>query len=821
MFQKFRNLKLRTKLLISICSVVWIAFAVTITYIGYNARNLAEKEALDKARESAYRYANLVQAELGRSMDVARTVALSFQGMKQQGVPPRDMMDGVLKQVLEDNPGFLAVWTCWEPNALDGKDSDFADAFGHDETGRYLPYWNRLTGEIDVEPLADYTDPKKGAYYLQSLKSGQEVVFDPMPFTVGEQTLLKTVLSVPVQFDGKTVAVVGVDIPVSSFTPLVKQIKLFGTGYGFLIANDGVFVAHPTKQANVGKHMDFFAFDKKVIKDVKAGRETSQYKVSKTTGKKTYYILAPIPIGLAKSKWSLAINIPLDKVMEQPNRIFLTTFVMGNIAVLLLIGVVYLVSGGISRPVVEIAGVVNKVAVDRDLTLQAPVTSGDEVGLMAKEFNNMISELRESLKVADIAATEVDSFSNEVSKRATANKDRATEEERQMGVIQETVNQMGATAGEVAQFSHSQRDAANLSYRRVENLIEGMRQMGQSSVEQIQEATIASERVTVMGETGGMVVATAGKQGEQVGKVTDAVKQIDGIVAEMTVAAGRATEHGQGVLIAAKEGARSVKETVSGMQAIAESSEKISDIISVITEIAEQTNLLALNAAIEAARAGVHGKGFAVVADEVGKLAQRSSEAAKEIGQLIKESTNRVQEGTRLTQRSEQALEKIAQGGEINREAIDNISEMTQTLNHQTHEVSGLMEGLNALAKEIAGMAGRQGDRRQAAQAALETLIAKSEAISELVKKAEKSAEDVGAEMRSVVERSEDMRKLTDIQAQRSKSLVEIATLSASRATETVAGATEVVGMTDELKQLSSSLTRQIALFRINKESTT
>ena len=62
-----------------------------------------------------------------------------------------------LKQVLVDNPGFLAVWTCWEPNALDGKDADFIDAFGHDETGRYLPYWNRLHGDIDVEPLVDYT----------------------------------------------------------------------------------------------------------------------------------------------------------------------------------------------------------------------------------------------------------------------------------------------------------------------------------------------------------------------------------------------------------------------------------------------------------------------------------------------------------------------------------------------------------------------------------------------------------------------------------------------------------------------------------------
>ncbi|HSO18109.1 MAG TPA: methyl-accepting chemotaxis protein, partial [Desulfosarcina sp.] len=561
MFQKFRDLKLRTKLVLSICSVAWLAFSIAIVYIGYNARSLAETEALDKARESAYRYANLVQAELGRSMDVARTVAFSFQGMKQQGIPPRDMMDGILKQVLEDNPGYLAVWTCWEPNALDGKDSDFADAFGHDESGRYLPYWNRLSGDIDVAPLVDYNDPVKGAYYQEALRTGEEVVSNPIPYTVGDQTFLKTVLSVPVRFDAKTVAVVGIDIPVSTFTPLVKQISLFEIGYGFLIANNGIFAAHPTKQANVGKHMDFFAFDKQVIADVAAGRETSQYKVSKTTGKKTYYILAPIPIGAAKKKWSLAINIPIDKVMEKPNQLFLTTFVLGNIAVLVLLGVVFLISGGIARPVVEIAEVVNKVAAERDLTLEAPVTSGDEVGLMAKEFNNMVSELRESLKVADIAATEMDTFSNEVSKRATANKDRATEEERQMSVIQETVNQMGDTAGEVAQFSHSQRDAANLSYRRVENLIESMRQMGQASAEQIQEANIASERVTVMGETGAMVVATAGKQGEQVTKVTESVKQIDAIVAEMTRAAGRATEHGQGVLAAAQEGARSVKET--------------------------------------------------------------------------------------------------------------------------------------------------------------------------------------------------------------------------------------------------------------------
>ncbi|MCC8999478.1 MAG: methyl-accepting chemotaxis protein [Candidatus Contendobacter sp.] len=509
------------------------------------------------------------------------------------------------------------------------------------------------------------------------------------------------------------------------------------------------------------------------------------------------------------------VDLEVAKALAQARNFRTVAEVASAVAILLAALFGFFIARSVTRPVNQLANTIAQVSNTRDLTLDVPVTSRDEIGRTAAAFNQMMQVIRSSFGVVSTTAVHVDSNAQEIAKRALANRDRAQAEVEQAETAARIIGEMGSTAAQVAQASLAQKEAAERSNATVASLLKNVEQVAVSATAQNREVNTTLDRVSEMGQTGAKVVETARKQGEKVVDVTQAINQIGQAVDEMGRAVNQATEYGKASLLAAQEGSRAVVSTVSGMRSITESSEQIAEIIGVITEIAEQTNLLALNAAIEAARAGAHGKGFAVVADEVGKLAQRASEAAKEITRLIKDSTARVNEGSKLSDEAQKALVKIDESGKINMQAIEGIARTADLLVANTQQVRNLMGELNTLAQQIGGMAGEQGARREAAQKALTVLLDQSKQIAELVTEASQGAKAISTEMQGVVERTAQMNTMTDLQAQRSKKVMDIAQASAEGARQTVERAGGVVGTSQELQGSSRRLTEQVQQFRI------
>lgn len=160
---------------------------------------------------------------------------------------------------------------------------------------------------------------------------------------------------------------------------------------------------------------------------------------------------------------------------------------------------------------------------------------------------------------------------------------------------------------------------------------------------------------------------------------------------------------------------RAVGDTQTASERIAflsSASQKIGDVLGMISDIAGQTNLLALNATIEAARAGEAGKGFAVVATEVKALAEQTSRATQEISGQIAEIQSATNASVDAIQNVGDTVAKmngiaatIAAAVEEQNAATSEIARNVQQASAGTSEVSANITGVSRAAEETGAAA--------------------------------------------------------------------------------------------------------------------
>lgn len=316
----FQKITIGTQMMALIISVNFILITALVVYLLTCTRKQQISSINENVTSVAQNYQTRIETELNNSARVAQILASMLETRSK--IAPNDQRryyNDVMKKLLLKNPQIYGIWTCWEPQAFDGMDKQYAGTIGNDASGRFIPYFYRKSDKgIGYESLRDYETEGLGDYYLLARKSGEETFLNPFSYKIDGKSVMMTSFVVPIKENGRVVGVSGIDFNLDTFQELVNSLRFGETGYGALISNDGQIVTHPIK-TNIGKSYPSVIqsdIDKKgAMAAIKNGHSFKLEQEALATKKLSQYYMLPVTIGQAKETWSLTVIYSKDEML--------------------------------------------------------------------------------------------------------------------------------------------------------------------------------------------------------------------------------------------------------------------------------------------------------------------------------------------------------------------------------------------------------------------------------------------------------------------------------------------------------------------------
>lgn len=572
-----------------ICGAISIVNSVSTSY--EDSQQEMQLKCVSQSDELDTMMQNVSQSvEMVYSIAVAKLEhAASFRTSKDYVDTYTKQMLPILMQSAQNTKGALTAYIRYNPE------------FTEPTSGLFLTRNNSDSEFESVTPtdfsMYDPSDVEHVGWYYIPVQNGKETWMEPyLNSNIGVYMISYVI---PIEVDGESIGIIGMDIDFSEFTNTIDSLSIFDSGYGFLANDSGEVMYH--KDLEIGSNLADADSGLQAVVDALGNGQTEETAVSYTyQGKDKVMYYRTLENGM-----KFVLTAPKTELQAKSKQLAGQIFGGAAFATVLAVIIGVVLGFTITKPITQIDGIVKQTA-DFEFASnpanQHLYKRKDETGRMAISLHNMRKNLRQM--VANIRHVYTD--------------------------LRNTTEQLSDTTKRVREMSSVNTDTTQELAAAMEETAATMETVN-TTVSDIKERATDIERYSKEGRESSVEVK------ERAGQL----KLKTQAASEKTV---QMYENVQQKTEAAMEQAKAV--------------EKINQFTQAILEISSQTNLLALNASIEAARAGEAGKGFAVVAGEIGTLAAQTSTTVGSINEIIAEVNEAVANMTGCLKESTDFLEQ-------------------------------------------------------------------------------------------------------------------------------------------------------------------
>lgn len=650
---------LKVKFVLSILGLVTLG-QIFVAFMTTHLAESMQKTIIDQwISDDARAESNLIEKYFNGFLYLGK--GLATQALTLKDLPDADKeraLDKTTKELLLAHPGIRCAYFIFERGKY------FSIERTSEGKVMSISWYRTKNGELKQDGAnGDWEMHESDEYWYGPKAAKKEYLTSAYKYLyAGESdSLLMSSVVIPVMENGEFIGVVGFDITVDDlWNNIVSKIKPMDEGYAILVDNAGIRAGHPKKElrgTKIGSDMKPET-QEKLIAAIQKGEFYTVDKKAAATGKMSHIFYQPIRFGETDTYWSLGLVFPMD-LINQPILKLRNFGILSTVIMLILLSLILLyLARSVVRPIQNASALMHDIASgEGDLTQRLPVSSKDEIGALAQNFNTFAEKVRQIVAEVQTNTIQVEKAAQDMS-------------------------------GNAQTMSHVSGDMS----------------------EQTQRVVAAMEQSS----------ASTGIVSSSVQTLSDSVSSVTAAIEEMTISLKTVAERCQEEYRMANDAQTRAGNVTQSMDQLNNAAMEIGRVLDMIEDIAEQINLLALNATIEAATAGEAGKGFAVVAGEVKQLAHQTANATEKISKQIQEIQSCVSGSIRDIQGITQVIgsvnnisRDIVGSVEEQSTTMKSIAESVTSVNTDAGKISQNVKEISQGIQEVAGRASELGAASQ------------------------------------------------------------------------------------------------------------